>query len=110
MLSCIGKFAAAAAVGCVAAGGVYAQGYPVKPIRLIVPFAAGGPVDGMARLMAPHLSASLKQSVVIDNRPGAAGLIGIVSGERDKPDGYSITMVASSYSPSSATLQPTSHL
>src|SRR5688572_26816363 len=59
----------------------------------------------MARLMAPHVSASLKQSVVIDNRPGAAGLIGIESGVRANPDGYTITMVSSSYSASAATLQ-----
>src|SRR5688572_21875227 len=59
----------------------------------------------MARLMAPHLSASLKQSVVIDNRPGAAGLIGIESGVRANPDGYTITMVSNSYSASAATLQ-----
>ena len=82
-----------------------AQPYPVKPVRLIVPFAPGGPVDGMARLIAPHLNASFRQSVVIDNRPGAAGLIGIEAGVRASPDGYTITMVSSSYSASAATLQ-----
>jgi tripartite-type tricarboxylate transporter receptor subunit TctC len=81
------------------------QAYPVKPIRLIVPFAAGGPVDGMARVLGPQLTASFKQTVVIDNRPGAAGLIGIESGIRASPDGYTITMVSSSYSASAATLQ-----
>lgn len=79
--------------------------YPVKPIRLIVPFAPGGPVDGMARVLAPHLNASLGQPVVIDNRPGAAGLIGIESGVRASPDGYTLTMVSSSYSASAATLK-----
>jgi tripartite-type tricarboxylate transporter receptor subunit TctC len=91
--------------GTLTAAPAAAQSYPVKPIRLIVPFAAGGPVDGMARLIAPHLTASLKQSVVIDNRPGAAGLIGIESGVRANPDGYTLTMVSSSYSASAATLQ-----
>jgi tripartite-type tricarboxylate transporter receptor subunit TctC len=81
------------------------QAYPNRPIRLIVPFAPGGPVDAMARLLQPQLSANLKQSVVIDNRPGAAGLIGIESGIRATPDGYTITMVSSSYSASAATLQ-----
>ncbi|HEX2827743.1 MAG TPA: tripartite tricarboxylate transporter substrate binding protein [Burkholderiales bacterium] len=93
-------------VGLLAAGGVYAaeQSYPTKPIRLIVPFAAGGPVDTMARIIAPHLSAAFKQSVVIDNRSGAAGLIGIEAGVRAAPDGYTITMVSSSYSASASTL------
>jgi tripartite-type tricarboxylate transporter receptor subunit TctC len=81
-----------------------AQTYPIKPIRLIVPFAPGGPVDAMARIIAPHLNAAFKQSVIVDNRPGAAGLIGIESGVRANPDGYTITMVSSSYSASAATL------
>src|SRR4051812_28009354 len=58
------------------------QAYPSKPIRLIVPFAPGGPVDGMARVLAPQLSATFKQSVVVDNRPGASGMIGIEAGVR----------------------------
>lgn len=97
-------FAVAAAFAC-AAITAHAQTYPMKPIRLIVPFAPGGPVDGMARLMGPSLNAALKQSVVIDNRPGAAGLIGIESGIRAAPDGYTLTMVSSSYSASAATIQ-----
>ena len=58
----------------------------------------------MARLIAPHLNAAFKQSVVVDNRAGAAGLIGIEAGVRAAPDGYTITMVSSSYSASAATL------
>jgi tripartite-type tricarboxylate transporter receptor subunit TctC len=58
----------------------------------------------MARIIAPHLNAAFRQSVVVDNRPGAAGLIGIEAGVRASPDGYTITMVSSSYSASAATL------
>ena len=81
------------------------QAYPTKPIRLIVPFAAGGPVDGMARGLAPQLSAAFKQSVVVDNRPGASGMIGIEAGVRASADGYTITMVSSSYAASAAANQ-----
>lgn len=81
-----------------------AQTYPNKPIRLIVPFAAGGPVDGMARVLAPKLTAAFGQHIVIDNRPGASGMIAIESGVRANPDGYTIMMVSSSYAASAATL------
>jgi tripartite-type tricarboxylate transporter receptor subunit TctC len=88
-----------------AAAPVSAERYPVKPIRLIVPLAPGGPVDGMARVLAPQLSATFRQTVVVDNRPGATGMIGIEAGVRANPDGYTITMVSSSYAGSAATYQ-----
>ena len=53
-----------------------AQTYPVKPVRVIVPFPAGGGIDAVARLLAPKLSESLGQAVVIDNRSGASGTVG----------------------------------
>jgi tripartite-type tricarboxylate transporter receptor subunit TctC len=87
----------------VSAGASLAESYPTKPIRLIVPFAAGGPVDGMARVLAPQLSSRFKQSIVIDNRPGASGMIGIESGVRASPDGYTMLMVSSSYGGAAAT-------
>jgi tripartite-type tricarboxylate transporter receptor subunit TctC len=80
-----------------------AQAYPNKPVRLILPFPPGGPVDGMARLMAPMLSASFGQTVVLDNRPGASGMIAIETGARAHPDGYTMLMVSSSYGASAAT-------
>ena len=94
------------AVGAAPAG---AQGYPTKPIRLILPFPPGGPVDGMARGLGPKLSAAFKQPVVLDNRPGASGMIGIEAGVRSVPDGYTMLMVSSSYSASAVANQLTYH-
>jgi tripartite-type tricarboxylate transporter receptor subunit TctC len=62
--------------------------YPSRPVRLIVPFAAGGPVDIVARLMAPVMSATLGQSVVIEARPGAGGVIGVDGIAKAPPDGH----------------------
>lgn len=66
--------------------------WPVRPIKLVVPFPAGGNVDGYARVLAPALSRELKQPVVIENRPGAAGAIGVDSVARSAPDGYTVLM------------------
>lgn len=74
----------------VPASGARAQTYPVKPVRMIVPFAAGGPADTMARLVAQRLSTGLGQSIVIDNRPGAGGTIGARAGAAAEPDGYTL--------------------
>ncbi len=67
-----------------------ADTYPSKPIRFIVPFPPGGPTDVVARLVGQKLSESLGQSVVIDNRPGAGGIIGTDQGAKAAPDGYTI--------------------
>src|SRR2546423_8128833 len=64
--------------------------YPAKPIRFIVPSAAGGGPDTVARLLAPLLSEQLKQQVVVDNRPGGAFVIGIQAIAISEPDGYTI--------------------
>ncbi|HEY4746173.1 MAG TPA: tripartite tricarboxylate transporter substrate-binding protein, partial [Steroidobacteraceae bacterium] len=69
----------AAALAMIAAVGwgaaAQAQSYPVRPVRLIVPFPAGGPVDVMGRLIAQSLSATLGQQVMVDNRPGAGSTL-----------------------------------
>lgn len=62
---------------CVVAPVANAASWPIKPLRLIVPYSAGGPTDGVARLIAQHLEEQLGQTVVVQNRPGAGGAIGV---------------------------------
>jgi len=81
-----------------AAGGGYAQeSYPTKPIRLIVPFPAGGQTDVVARTVSQKLSESFGQQVVVDNRPGAAGSIGVDIAVKSPADGYTMLQVSTSY-------------
>jgi tripartite-type tricarboxylate transporter receptor subunit TctC len=82
-------FVAAAAAG-VLARPAWAAGYPERLIKLIVPFAAGGPVDVMARLVAQNLSAKFGLSVIVENRPGAGGTIASKLVASAEPDGYTL--------------------
>jgi tripartite-type tricarboxylate transporter receptor subunit TctC len=74
-----------------------AAGYPDHPVKVIVPFAAGGPTDVMARLIAQKLSESLKQQFYVENRPGAGGNIGMAEAGRAAPDGYTLLVASSSF-------------
>jgi tripartite-type tricarboxylate transporter receptor subunit TctC len=69
--------------------------YPVRPVRLIVPYPAGGSGDVIARLIAQRLSASLGQAVIVDNRPGASGLVGTELASKAAPDGYTLVLTTS---------------
>lgn len=70
--------------------GVLAQAYPVKPIRVIVPYAAGGATDLTARLVGQKMQAVFKQNVIVENRPGAGGVIGADTVAKAAPDGYTV--------------------
>jgi tripartite-type tricarboxylate transporter receptor subunit TctC len=81
-----------------AAGGGHAQqNYPIKPIRLVVPFPPGGQTDVVSRTISQKLSESLGQQVVVDNRPGAAGSIGVDIALKSPADGYTMLQVSTSY-------------
>jgi tripartite-type tricarboxylate transporter receptor subunit TctC len=71
-----------------------AQQYPSKPIRFVVPYPAGGPLDTVARLLGQKVSESVKQPVIVDNKPGAGGNIGADAVAKSAPDGYTILMGA----------------
>ena len=74
-----------------------AQQYPGKPVKIIVPFAPGGGTDFIARFIAQRLSAFLGQQFIVENKPGAGGSIGTEAGVRSPPDGYTLTMISTSY-------------
>jgi len=104
MAGSIRKMVAAAAIGGLAtlamlacAASASAQQYPSKPVRIIVPFAAGGPVDVVARLVGQKLSEKFGQQFVIENQVGAGGNTGMGNAARAAPDGYTILFVSSSY-------------
>src|SRR4051812_29830885 len=71
--------------------------YPAKPIHILVPFAPGGGSDFIARFIAQRLTESMGSQVIVENRPGAGGLLGIEQGVKADPDGYTLTLIASSY-------------
>ena len=86
------------AIGLIWAGSdVSAQGYPTKPVRIVVPFGAGGPADVFARILAQHLQDTLKQNFVVENRPGAGAIIGTDSVAKSAPDGYTLLLMSNTH-------------
>lgn len=82
-------------VGLSGMSSAHANEYPNKPIRMILPFAAGGGVDAVARIVAPHLSDLLGQPVIVDNRAGGGATIGTELAARAAPDGYTLIVASS---------------
>ncbi len=87
------------------ASGAQAQDFPTKPLRFVVPYAAGGSGDLLARLLGDKLSKLWGQQVVVDNKPGAGGLIGTEAAARAEPDGYTIYLATDG----PTTIAPTLH-
>lgn len=90
----IGICLAIAAV--LAVSNVRAAEYPVRPIKLVVPYAAGGPTDVLGRLVADYLGRDLKQAIIVENKAGAQGAIGAEAVARAEPDGYTLFVSAAS--------------
>jgi tripartite-type tricarboxylate transporter receptor subunit TctC len=95
-------FLALALALMVSAPAMAQQKYPAKPVHIIVPFAPGGGSDFIARFAAQRLTEALGSQVIVENRPGAGGLLGIEQGVRADPDGYTLTLIASSYTVNAA--------
>jgi len=80
-----------------AAAPAQAQTYPARPVKIIVPFAAGGPADLFARQLGQYLSESLKQSFVVEDRPGAGSILGTEAVARSAPDGYTLLLMSNTH-------------
>jgi tripartite-type tricarboxylate transporter receptor subunit TctC len=86
-----------AAFAACCASGAQAQSYPARPVRIIVPFAAGGPADIYARVLGRHLQSSLGQAFVIEDRPGAGSVVGTDVAAKAAPDGHTLLMMSNTH-------------
>jgi tripartite-type tricarboxylate transporter receptor subunit TctC len=80
-----------------AVSGAVAQEYPSRPVKIVVPFGAGGPADVYARQLAQHLSETFKQSFVVENRPGAGSIIGTDAVAKSPADGYTLLLMSNTH-------------
>ena len=90
--------AAVCAAAASAIGSAWADAYPAKPITLVVAYPAGGDTDALARLFAEKLATRVGQPVLVDNRPGASGIIGSAFVSKAAPDGYTLLLAPSTFS------------
>jgi tripartite-type tricarboxylate transporter receptor subunit TctC len=84
-------------VGLTVPDAVLAQDYPTRPVKIIVPFGAGGPADVYSRVLAQHLSDALKQPFVVEDRPGAGSIIGTDAAAKSPPDGYTLLAMSNTH-------------
>src|SRR3954466_1975690 len=84
-----------ALLGAVNATAAFAQAWPSKPVRIIVPFPPGGGLDFFARTMSPRLQENLGQQIVVENRSGAGGMVGADAVAKAAPDGYTLLLASS---------------
>ena len=82
-----------------------AQNYPNRPVKIIVPFGAGGPADVFARVVAEHLTQSLKQPFVVEDRPGAGSIIGTEAVHQSAPDGYTLLLMSNTHTTNESLVQ-----
>jgi tripartite-type tricarboxylate transporter receptor subunit TctC len=92
-----GLLIGAAAASSLGAAGVKAAGYPERPVKIIVPFAPAGPTDIMARILVAHLGDAIGGTVIVENKPGAGGNIGIGAAAHAEPDGHTLLIASSAY-------------
>jgi tripartite-type tricarboxylate transporter receptor subunit TctC len=90
-------FMTIAMIAGAASSGAQAQSYPAKPVRIVVPFAAGGPADIYARVLGRHLQEALGQSFVIEDRPGGGSVVGTDVVAKSAPDGYTLLMMSNTH-------------
>ena len=88
---------AAGLAGSLLAAPAFGQAYPSRPVKIIVPFATGGPADNYARFIAQRLQESLGQSFVVDNKPGAGSVIGTDIAAKSAPDGYTLLLMSNAH-------------
>ncbi len=97
VLRAAGLFTGAAVASCLGPAGAKAAGYPERPVKIIVPFAPAGPTDIMARILVAHLADAIGGTLIVENKPGAGGNIGIGAAAHAEPDGHTLLITSSAY-------------